>query len=42
MIKGSLNSKLISRIFRLILNEPIFFVSNLSLGLIILIFRRSK
>jgi hypothetical protein len=42
MIEGSLSSKLISRIFRLILNRPIFLESNLSLGLIILIFRCNK
>jgi hypothetical protein len=42
MIGESLNSKLISRIFRLTLNRPIFFESNLSLGLIILIFRHNK
>jgi hypothetical protein len=42
MIGRSLNSKLRSRIFRLILNEPIFFESNLLLSFIILIFRRNK
>jgi hypothetical protein len=42
MIEENLNSKLISRIFRLILNRPIFFESNLSLGFVILMFRRNK
>jgi hypothetical protein len=42
MIKESLNSKLMSRIFRLTLKGPIFFKSNLSLNFVILIFRRNK
>jgi hypothetical protein len=42
MVGGSLSSKLMSRIFRLILNGSIFFESNLSFGLVILIFRRNK
>jgi hypothetical protein len=42
MIEKILNSKLMSRIFRLILNGPIFLESNLSFGLVILIFRRNK
>ena len=42
IVGKSSNSKLMSRIFRLTLNRPIFFKSNLSLGLAILTFRRNK
>jgi hypothetical protein len=42
MIERSLSSKLMSRIFRLILNRPIFSESNLSFGFIVLMFRRNK
>jgi hypothetical protein len=42
MVGENLNSKLMSRIFRLTLNRPIFFKSNLLFNFIILMFRHIK